>query len=78
MTDSINEENTMSTTPKPRYRFCWWCSRQLRGRHHLILRATSALANTEPVIVHHGCADEMLHEGGWDRAPANDNHVTTA
>ncbi|HTR50279.1 MAG TPA: hypothetical protein VMJ10_06195 [Kofleriaceae bacterium] len=61
----------MTKTPKPRYRFCWSCSRQLRGRHHKILRATTALANPEPVIVHHECANEMLDDGGWDVSPAN-------
>jgi hypothetical protein len=67
----------MTNIPKPRYRFCWWCSNQLRGRHHRKLRATTALANPEPVIVHHDCADEMLIDGGWVAVPANDNDVRT-
>jgi hypothetical protein len=30
------------------------------------MRATTAPANAEPVIVHHACADEMRREGGWE------------
>lgn len=37
--------------PKPRYRFCWWCSHKLVGDHH----ATRIVEGRE-VIVHVACA----------------------
>ncbi len=56
----------MST--RPRYFFCWWCSRRLRGRSHVIVRSTaSANENMSPVIVHRACADQMQREG-WELA----------
>lgn len=27
----------MAKMPRPRYRFCWWCSRQLQGNFHRIV-----------------------------------------
>ena len=53
---------------RPRYRFCWWCSRQLRGSSHRIMRGPGSETG---VIVHCDCADEMRTEG-WaenDNAP---------
>ncbi len=55
---------------RPRYRFCWWCSRQLRGSSHRIMRGTGGEAG---VIVHCDCAGEMRAEG-WAE---NDNATET-
>ncbi len=56
---------------RPRYRFCWWCSRQLRGSSHRIMRGPGGEAG---VIVHCDCADEMRAEG-WAE---NDNALEPA
>ena len=40
------------TAAKPRYRFCWVCSRQLRGNFHRV-----CLVNGHEVITHANCAD---------------------
>lgn len=55
---------TLKTRPK--YRFCWWCSRQLRGSSHRIMRGPGGETG---VIVHCDCAHEMRAEG-WTE---NDN-----
>lgn len=36
---------------RPRYRFCWWCSRQLHGNAHRV-----AIVDGREVIVHWACA----------------------
>ncbi len=36
---------------KPRYRFCWWCSRQLYGRSHSVV-----IVDGREVTVHKSCA----------------------
>jgi hypothetical protein len=57
----------MSTRPK--YIFCWWCSRQLWGkRTHVTMRSTNIVKISEviEVIVHRACADDMEREGGWE------------
>lgn len=53
---------------RPKYRFCWWCSRQLRGRSHQTMCATAGTSKVAPVIVHFECAEEMGGEGGWQGA----------
>jgi len=40
------------TAAKPRYRFCWACSRQLRGAFHRV-----CLVDGHEVIVHAHCAE---------------------
>lgn len=56
----------MSTRPK--YYFCWWCSRQLWGKRlHVTMRASAIPdTNASAVIVHHSCAAEMEADGGWE------------
>jgi hypothetical protein len=40
--------------PRPRYRFCWWCSRQLMSNvHHQVV-----IVDGLECIVHKSCADE--------------------
>jgi hypothetical protein len=53
---------------RPKYQFCWWCSRQLWGKRlHVTMRAAAHAEPTESaVLVHHACADEMQREGGWE------------
>ena len=41
-----------ATGPKPRVRFCWVCSRQLRGRTF-----AEVVMDGLPRIVHKSCAD---------------------
>ena len=60
------KDTHMNKFPRPRYRFCWWCSRQLRGRMHLNVRSTDMPMNVAPVIVHIQCAESMRDEGGWE------------
>ena len=58
----------MIKNTRPRYIFCWWCSRQLRCKTmHVNMRSTvSANANAGPVSVHLVCAETMEREGGWE------------
>jgi hypothetical protein len=53
---------------RPRYRFCWWCSRQLHGNvFHATMRAVGAAADgAQDVFVHRDCAYLMFREGGWE------------
>ena len=39
------------TAKRPKYRFCWVCSRQLHGNFHRV-----AIVNDQFVIVHVDCA----------------------
>lgn len=39
--------------PRPRYRFCWECSRQLQGNYHREVKV-----NGQPRIVHAACAEK--------------------
>ncbi len=49
---------------RPRYFFCWWCSRKLRGRSHVTMRSTaSANENGSDVSVHRACSWQMEREG---------------
>lgn len=52
-------------TSRPKYRFCWWCSLQLRANHHRLMASPDQPA-AAPVIVHSDCADEMVAEGWSD------------
>lgn len=52
-------------TTRPRYRFCWWCSLQLRANFHRLMLSTDQPAST-PVIVHVDCAEEMSGDGWVD------------
>lgn len=66
---TMNEKVSNSTQhkgPRPRYRFCWWCSRKLQGHHHRTMRATVEAAGGESVIVHVVCSESMIREGGWE------------
>lgn len=58
----------MIKNTRPKYIFCWWCSRQLQGKSiHVNMRSTeSANANAAPVSVHIVCAKTMQREGGWE------------
>ena len=56
----------ITTTTKPRYMFCWWCSRQLWGKRlHATMRPTGANENAPPVTVHRACGEQMEREGEW-------------
>lgn len=46
---------------KPRYRFCWSCSRKFQGNHHRTVRLTDREA--DPVHVHAHCARAMIATG---------------
>nr|HEX4316244.1 hypothetical protein [Kofleriaceae bacterium] len=52
---------------RPKYIFCWWCSKQLWGkRFHWTMRETGANENASAVLVHRSCGEEMEREGGWE------------
>lgn len=53
---------------RPKYIFCWWCSRQLRSKQlHTKMRPTAgASESADVVIVHVTCAKDMEREGGWE------------
>ena len=54
---------------RPKYQFCWWCSRQLWSKRvHATMRSTAANANAAPVIVHRECAETMERERDWEIA----------
>lgn len=51
---------------KPRYIFCWWCSRQLWGkRSHVRMQRADSRADTSVAIVHRACSDQMMRDGEW-------------
>ena len=56
----------MTKTTRPKYYFCWWCSRQLWGkRSHVSMRSTASPNENAPdVLVHRSCADAMEREAG--------------
>lgn len=41
-------------TTKPKYPFCWFCSRRFRGRHHEQMETEAGV-----VLVHKQCRQEM-------------------
>ena len=47
--------------PKPRYRFCWSCGRQLYGNAHRVRHMKG-----NEVILHADCAAEMDRAGETD------------
>lgn len=60
----------VSSNERPKYHFCWWCSRQLLGkRRHVTMRAIGANDNTNDVHVHRSCAETMEREGAWEFVP---------
>ncbi len=64
-------EAPMNTT-KPKYYFCWWCSRQLWAKRlHISMRATEAANEntTITVTVHRECSRAMELEG-WVQVEA--------
>jgi hypothetical protein len=46
-----------STSERPRYGFCWWCSAKLWGRHHRVVKTHGG-----DVTVHVECASTMVRE----------------
>lgn len=44
---------------KPRIRFCWECSRQLRGNHYAELVLEKYTMDKHPRILHKDCAKSM-------------------
>jgi hypothetical protein len=58
---------------RPKYRFCWWCSKQLWGNSHQVMRSRDSVNGVrEEVSVHRCCAESMQREGGWEEASALD------
>jgi hypothetical protein len=47
-----------SKCERPKYNFCWWCSKKLWGRHHRVVKAPNG-----DVTVHVECAGTMVREG---------------
>jgi hypothetical protein len=62
-----------SLNTRPRYRFCWWCSLQLRGNFHRVMESGDHAANGN-VLVHVSCGDEMLAEG-WEDTNEKREHA---
>lgn len=59
-------------TTRPKYYFCWWCSRQLWAkRAHITMRATGVANenNATTVTVHRVCSRVMEGEG-WVQVEA--------
>lgn len=54
----LAEEAQGSMKRRPRYRFCWECSRKLYGNAHRELETPAGL-----VIVHMHCAEDMIKAG---------------
>lgn len=55
-----------STDSTPRLRFCWWCSKQLRGKHHVEVEVDGCMR-----VMHKWCNERRLSgnepdDGMWD------------
>ena len=46
-----------SKAPEPRTKFCWWCSRKLQGREHVVVTFPEG-----DVCVHKACEEQTRAE----------------
>ena len=62
----VRRKSVMRELSGPRYRFCWWCNRQLRANFYRAMRPTDDPDDFDAVIVHARCAAIMEREERWE------------